>query len=124
MKSPISGDTELNSLAFLLREILLHNEFQIRNIQRLHLHGINAPDIVDCLPISAFPKAKSYGTWKRLREEHSHLKPTEFKKQFEINNHSVSKAAKDTIDTVDSEIQRLWSRMLGILEHPEDWPTE
>jgi hypothetical protein len=123
-KSSVSGDTELNSMAFLLREILMRNQYQIRNIQRLHLHGVQVPDIVDCLPISAFPKAKSFGSWKRLREENPHLKASDFKKQFEINNSSVSNAVKGAFDSVNPEIQRLWARILGILEYPEDWPTE
>jgi energy-coupling factor transporter ATP-binding protein EcfA2 len=123
-KSSVPGDTELNSIAFLLREILMRNQYQIRNIQRLHLHGVQVPDIVDCLPISAFPKAKSFGSWERLREENSHLKPSDFKKQFEINNSTVSNAARGAFDSVNPEIQRLWARILGIIEYPEDWPTE
>jgi len=123
-KSSVPGDTELNSIAFLLREILMRNQYQIRNIQRLHLHGVQVPDIVDCLPICAFPKAKPFGSWERLREENSHLKPSDFKKQFEINNSTVSNAVRGAFDSVDPEIQRLWARILGILEYPEDWSTE
>ena len=121
-RTAIAGDTELNSLAFLLKEILSPNENQIRNIQRFHLHGVEVPDIVDCLPISAFPKAKSFGSWEKLREQNHHLEPTEFKRLFEINNSTVERAVGLSSDSVHPELQRLWARIVGILDIPDDWP--
>ena len=118
------GDTELNTLAFLLKEVLISNENQIRNIQRLHLHGVQVPDIVDCLPINSFPNTKPFGSWNKLREENAHLRSSEFKTEFGINNASVEKAVRETFDSVHPELQRLWARILGIIEMPSDWPTD
>ena len=116
------GDTELTALAWLLKEILEPNENQIRNVKRLHLHGLEVPDVVDCLPISAFPKAKKHGSWTKLRQNTPALHPERFKFEFGINDGSVSKAANDSSDLVHPEIQRLFASILGILELPEDWP--
>jgi hypothetical protein len=116
------GDTELTTLARLLKEILEPNENQIRNVKRLHLHGLEVPDVVDCLPISAFPKAKKHGSWTKLRHNTPALHSEQFKFEFGINDSSVSKAVNDSLDTVHPEIQRLFASLLGILELPEDWP--
>jgi energy-coupling factor transporter ATP-binding protein EcfA2 len=116
------GDTELTALAWLLKEILEPNEHQIRNVKRLHLHGLEVPDVVDCLPISAFPKAKKHGSWTKLRQNTSELHPERFKFEFGINDSSVSKAVTDSLDGVHPEIQRLFASIMGILELPEDWP--
>jgi energy-coupling factor transporter ATP-binding protein EcfA2 len=116
------GDTELTSLARLLKEILDPNENQIRNVKRLHLHGLEVPDVVDCLPISAFPKAKKHGSWTKLRQNMPELHPERFKFEFGINDSSVNKAVNDSLDAVHPEIQRLFASILGILELPEDWP--
>ena len=117
------GDTELNALAFLLKEVLMANEGQIRNIQRIHLHGVQAADIVDCLPINSFPNTRPFGSWKKLREENAHLNSNEFKNAFGINNSSVQRAVNDAFDSVHPELQRLWARILGIIEMPLDWPN-
>ena len=99
------------------------NEGQIRNIQRIHLHGVQAADIVDCLPINSFPNTRPFGSWKKLREENAHLNSNEFKNAFGINNSSVQRAVNDAFDSVHPELQRLWARILGIIEMPLDWPN-
>lgn len=120
----ISGDTELRTMAYLMKSILTQNENQNKNIQRLYVHGIEVPDIVDCLPISAFPKTQPFSNWNKLREANSELKPTDFKREFGISNTSVEKAVKESSsDLIHPELQRLWARVSGIIEIPEDWPT-
>ena len=119
----IPGDTELGKIAYMLKEILTHNENQIKNIKRLHLHGIDVPDIVDCLPIRFFPKARGYKTWTALREANSKLGSTKFKYEFGINEKSVKKAVNDMSDEVHEELQRLFSSIIGIIEVPSDWPS-
>lgn len=119
----LPGDTELNALGFLLKEVLDKNDNQIRNIKRLHLHGMGVPDIVECLPISEFPKARSFKSWEILRQQNEHLKPSEFKIKFGIDNKSVEKAVKGKLsqDLIHPELQSLWSRILGILEISPEW---
>ena len=122
-KKRLPGDTELNALGFLLKEVLDKNESQIRNVKRLHLHGVEVPDIVDCLPISEFPKARSYKSWEILRQQNEDLIPSDFKNVFGIDDKSVEKAVKGKLsqDSIHPELQRLWSRILGILDVPPDW---
>ena len=119
----LPGDTELNALGFLLKEVLDINDNQIRSMNRLHFHGVEVPDIVDCLPISEFPKAGSFKSWEKLREQNEHLKPSEFKNLFDITDKSVEKAVKGKLsqDSIHPELQRLWSRILGILDVQPDW---
>ncbi len=119
----LPGDTEINALGFLLKEVLNKNDNQIRNVKRLHLHGIEVPDIVDCLPISEFPRARSHKSWEKLREQNEDLRPSEFKNIFGIDDKSVEKAVKGKLsqDSIHPELQRLWSRILGILDVPADW---
>jgi len=113
----------LNALGFLLKEVLDINDNQIRSMKRLHFHGVEVPDIVDCLPISEFPKARSFKSWEKLREQNEHLKPSEFKNLFDITDKSVEKAVKGKLsqDSIHPELQRLWSRILGILDVQPDW---
>ena len=117
------GDTELNALGFLLKEVLDKNDNQIRNIKRLHLHGVEVPDIVECLQISEFPKARSFKSWEELRQQNEHLRPSEFKKVFGIDDKSVESAVKGKLaqDSIHEELRRLWSRILGILDVPPEW---
>ncbi len=119
----LPGDTELNALGFLLKEVLDKNDNQIRNMKRLHLHGVEVPDIVECLPISEFPKARSFKSWEKLRQQNEHLRPSVFKKDFGIDDKSVESAVKGklTQDSIHEELQRLWDRILGILDVPPEW---
>lgn len=119
----LPGDTELNALGFLLKEVLVKNDNQIRNMKRLHLHGVEVPDIVECLPISEFPKARSFKSWEKLRQQNEHLIPSVFKKDFGIDDKSVESAVKGklTQDSIHEELQRLWDRILGILDVPPEW---
>lgn len=119
----LPGDTELNALGFLFKEVLDKNDNQIRNLQRLHLHGVEVPDIVDCLPIREFPKARSFKSWEKLRQQNENLRPSQFKNDFGIDDKSVENAVKGKLsqDSIHPELQRLWSRILGILDVPPDW---
>jgi len=117
-----SGDTELLQIAFLIKEVLKPAR-QLVNIKRLHLHGVEVPDIVDCLPISAFPKASSFGSWTKLRSGNADMFPDKFKREFGITNSSVEKAAKTSLnDPLHPELQRLDARIRGIIDVPSDWP--
>jgi len=120
----IPGHTELRTLAFMLKEILKPNENQIKSIRRLHLHGVEVPDIVDCLPISEFPRANNFDSWVELREANPGLYPDRLKKEFGITADSVTKAVKNSKDWTHPELQRLYNRILGIVDLPSDWPTK
>jgi ABC-type branched-subunit amino acid transport system ATPase component len=122
-KIRMSGDTELRTLAFMLKDILVINENQIKSIRRLHLHGVDVPDIVDCLPISEFPGALHFHTWVQLREANPNLHPEEFKREFRITTDSVTKAVKNLKDWNHPELQRFYTRILGIVDLPSDWPN-
>ena len=119
----ISGDTELEKIAYMLKGILTQNENQIKSIKRLHFHGIDVPDVVDCLPIRAFPKANKYKSWNELREANPDLGSRKFKYEFGINETSIAKAVNEFSDEVHYELQRLHSTIRGIIEIPSDWPS-
>ena len=88
---------------------------------RLHFHGIEYPDIVDCLDIAYFPKAsksvnnKKFGSWKSLRDEIPNMHPEAFKHEYGITNRSVEKASAD-MKSVDEELKRLLARVQGLIE--------
>lgn len=119
---PVPGDTELKTITFLLKEILKPNQNQLKNIRRVHLHGIEAPDIVDCLPIGEFREACKYRSWKELREKTSDVQPSKFKSVFKINEASVTRAVKN-LKEWHPELQRLYNRTLGLLEREENFPS-
>lgn len=119
---PVPGDTELKTMTYLLKDILKPNQNQLKSIRRVHLHGVEAPDIVDCLPIGEFQEARKYRSWRELREE-TDLKPNKFKVVFKINETSVTRAVKN-LKEWHPELQRLYSRTLGLLEREEDYPFE
>lgn len=123
VRQSLRGDTELKKIGYVLEDILTQNENQIKNIKRLHLHGIDVPDIVDCLPIASFPKARKYKTWIELREANSKLSSEKFKSEFDINIASIKKALNDVSDEVHEELQRLFASIKGIIEVPSDWPS-
>ena len=123
VRQGIRGDTELKKIGHVLEDILTQNENQIRNIKRLYLHGIDVPDVVDCLPIASFPKTRKHKTWTELREANSKLGSEKFKSDFGINETSIRKALNDVSDEVHEELQRLFASIKGIIEVPSDWPS-
>lgn len=120
----LPGDIEMNYLGFLLEEILDKTDNQQKNIKRLHLHGMEVSDIVDCLPIKEFPMAsKAAKSWEELHKEYIELTGPEFKKKFDINNKTVEKAvkSKNFNEPIHGELQRLWDRILGLTEVRPNW---
>jgi len=114
------GDTELKCICELVRHISKSPNTK-RDVGRLHFHGIEYPDIVDCLDIANFPKAsqsvknKKFGSWKSLRDENPNMHPEAFKHEYGITNRSVEKAAAD-MKSVDEELKRLLARVQGLIE--------
>lgn len=120
---PVPGDTELKTITFLLKDILKPNQNQLKSIRRVHLHGVEAPDIVDCLPIGEFQEARKYRSWEELREKTKDFKPNKFKYVFKINETSVTRAVKN-LQKWHPELWRLYNRTLGLLEREEDFPSK
>ena len=114
------GDTELKCICELVSHIS-KSPNKKRDVGRLHFHGIEYPDIVDCLPITSFPKAsksvnnKKFDSWKSLRDEIPNMHPEAFKHEYGITNRSVEKASAD-MKSVDEELKRLLARVQGLIE--------
>ena len=119
---PVPGDTELKTITFLLKDILKPNPNQAKSIRRVHLHGVEVPDIVDCLPIGQFQEARKYHSWEELREKTNDVKPSKFKSVFKINEASVARAVKN-LKEWHPELQRLYNRTVGLLEREENFPS-
>lgn len=121
----LPGDTELNKICYFLKEVVksgfrsLPLDQFAQSLSRIHLHGLEAPDVVDLLPISSFPRATGYQSWGQLRgnPEHEELLGTSFKNKFGINSESIGKAIEEGISNqIHPELQRLFARVMGILE--------
>ena len=124
-RNQIEGDTELSCIGSLIKNIAMSDDYR-RNVQRLHLHGVEYPDIVDCLPISSFPKAHKpdqtniYDSWQELRDDFSNLKPDTFKSRFKINELSVKKVLSSVdLKSFDPELIRLLHRIVEQIEKPD-----
>lgn len=120
----LPGDVETNFLGFLFEEVLDKTLNQQKNIKRLHLHGVEVADIVDCLPIEDFPTAcKEAKNWKNLHERHPKLTGQQFKRRFDINNETVQKSVRsgNFRDSIHPELQKLWARIQGLFEDQPNW---
>ena len=113
--SAIAGDTELNSLLYLLRNILdvgNSGSDPRRNSQRIFLHGVAYPDIVDALPIKYF--TSSYKSWEEAREINN-TRPTSFKEKIKINTVTVKNALANIEIHSDPELLKLKEKVQKIL---------
>lgn len=112
------GDVELRSLVWLIKEILAHKHSRengenwntctdLNSLQKVEIVGLNCSDIVDLLPIEAFPKAKSYGNWEKARKDIGETDGNEFKSKLGINEASIEEALKTVKSDWPEELTRL-----------------
>jgi hypothetical protein len=102
-----SGDDELANILGFAKSVILDDSGLLGPVvQRIDFLGLQCHDIVDLLPVSAFPKAIAVGrTWDEVRtwwSQHPRTdrRSTDFKKHFGINERSV-KTAVERIDLSD-----------------------
>jgi hypothetical protein len=113
--SKFAGDTELNSLLYLLKNVLdvgNSGSDPRRNSQRIFLHGVAYPDIVDALPIKYF--TSRYKSWEEAREIND-MYPTNFKKEINITNKSIREALAKIEKHSDPELLKLKEKVQEIL---------
>jgi hypothetical protein len=102
-----SGDDELANILGFAKSVILDDSGRLGPVvQRIEFLGLQCHDIVDLLPVSAFPPAIAVGrTWDEVRtwwNQHPRAdrRSTDFKKHFGINERSV-KTAVARIDLSD-----------------------
>lgn len=102
-----SGDDELANILGFAKSVILDDTSRLGPVvQRIDFLGLQCHDIVDLLPVSAFPPAIAVGrTWDEVRtwwNQHPRAdrRSTDFKKHFGINERSV-KTAVARIDLSD-----------------------
>jgi hypothetical protein len=102
-----SGDDELANILGFAKSVILDDSGRLGPVvQRIDFLGLQCHDIVDLLPVSAFPPAIAVGrTWDEVRtwwNQHPRAdrRSTDFKKHFGINERSV-KTAVARIDLSD-----------------------
>jgi hypothetical protein len=122
-RSEEEGDRELEGLLCFLRSVLESKSVSMRNcVERVHLLGLACDDIVDLLPINAFPKASSLGgDWASIRAnwlsgQTSRPKGAEFKRLAGIDSRSIQSALEMlTCESLDPELRRVLGSIWGHL---------
>lgn len=114
---PQTGDHELTQILKILRHQVYGADRSL--VSRVHLFGIQPEDIVDCLPISAFPKAAHHGNWRNARESFK-KSPRRgggeaFKNEMGIDGDSVRIGMARAGDAVHPELVRLIQYVRTIL---------
>jgi len=117
------GDDEIMRLLGLVKALLRGPETEVlRNLERVTLHGLQCRDIVDLLPVAAFPEAAAEAhTWEELWKRDPQIKGDTFKKKYEIHEQSVREALKIGADHVHPELQRLYNVII-MQSEPSDLP--
>jgi len=114
-----AGDSELERMLWLLRDNVFDADHS--QAQRLHIFGLDCDDIVDLLPVTAFPKAKKFTNWSDAHADFRRRSPREgaskFKSEFGINDRTVREALKKSADSVHPELARLVGAVRELLEH-------
>jgi len=114
-------------LMFLTKEILgyryqnFHGKHQntctdLHSLKKVEIFGLDCEDIVDLLPITAFPKAKQYGNWATARSKSNALDGEAFKKNLQINESSVARALNAINDNWDPELTRLYTTISNYID--------
>lgn len=123
------GDTETKNICNFLVEVVrvAQERYGVDGVAamvgRVHLHGIELPDIVDALPVELFPSTKPFKSWAKLRadESNSDLGADAFKRKFEITSPAVELAARKSLESsVHPEIQRVFARIEGLIQMREE----
>ena len=87
---------------------------------RMHFAALDAPDILEYLPVAAFTGHKGDFTWASLREEFATVeKATDFKKwltekyKFDFSEENVREACL-SLDNIHSDLTSLLTTLLDL----------
>jgi hypothetical protein len=107
--APPDGHHELSKMLTLMKEVIDHD-----GASRLLVHGIDVPDIVDCLEPRFF---RNVSTWESAHAaaKEKRLTGEAFKKVHKIDRSRIEKALSDPDFTWHPELQKLYSRICGLL---------
>ena len=123
-----AGDTETKNICAFLRDVVESAQEDgdvdavAEKLSRVHLHGLSVPDIVDVLPVGEFGGTGRFGSWEELRrhESNADLGADEFKAKFDVNSDRFRRAVDGSFqDGIHPELQRLFARIVGIVEAKE-----
>jgi len=113
------GDPELMSLISLIKEILGYRYsksngehwntcYDLTSLRKVEIFGLDCDDIVDFLPITAFPNAAQYGNWETAHAKLNAADGKDFKSKLQINLASIEDAIKSMQDKWPRELTRLY----------------
>jgi hypothetical protein len=107
--APPDGHHELGKMLTLMREVIEHG-----GADRLLVHGIDVPDIVDCLDPKYF---RNVSTWEHAHSaaKQKRLNGEAFKKVHKIERSRIERALNDPDFTWHPELQKVYSRICGLL---------
>ena len=107
--APPDGHHELGKMLMLIKEVIDHG-----GADRLLVHGIDVHDIVDCLDPKFF---RSVSTWElaHAAAKEKRLNGEAFKKVHKIERSRIEKALNDPDFTWHPELQKVYSRICGLL---------
>ena len=108
----VEGDKELHSLVWLLKGVLESDDSR-RNVQRIELHGVDYPDIVDALPIWHF--RSSYKSWNEARSSNSNIKSTDFKRTMNIRVDTIKGSLAKIKVHSDPELLKIREKVISLL---------
>jgi predicted ATPase len=107
--APPDGHHELGKMLVLMKDVIDHG-----GSDRLLIHGIDVPDIVDCLDPKFFRNVTS---WESAHDEakKKRLNGEAFKKLHKIDRARIEKALNDPDFTWHPELQNVYSRISTLL---------
>ena len=108
----VEGDKELHSLVWLLKGVLESDDSR-RNVERIELHGVDYPDIVDALPIWHF--RSSYKSWNEARSSNSNIKSTDFKRTMNIRVDTIKGSLAKIKVHSDPELLKIREKVISLL---------
>lgn len=118
----VPGDDESEKLLWMLKNNVFEPTIpglsrpqpNAKLARRLYLHGIDADDIVDLLPIKYFPKAAAaHKNWEEAHQ--SAPNGSVFKDKFGIDGGTISKALSKDQGNLHPELNRLLGRINMLL---------
>ena len=107
--APPDGHHELGKMLILIKDVIDYG-----GANRLLIHGIDVPDIVDCLDPKFF---KNVSDWKSAHRDAKaeRLNGEAFKKKHKIERTRIEKALNDPNFTWHPELQKVYSRIAELL---------
>jgi predicted ATPase len=116
--SEITLGRKSNEAGFLKEFMKMALDMNSKN--RMHFAALDAPDILEYLPVAAFTGHKSDFTWASLREEFATVeKATDFKKwltekyKFDFSEENVREACL-SLDNIHSDLTSLLTTLLDL----------